>query len=109
MSASIFDMTVYAFHNLNNLKSDKLGHQSCYFYLPRIDFMEEAAFWNDLLAHLETLLGAAPNSFKVTVIVESVVALNQLDEIIFALRERIVGLNTGRWNYISSAVKRFKN
>lgn len=71
--------------------------------------MEEAVFWNEILIHLETLLGAAPNSFKVSVIIESVVALNQLDEIIFALRERIVALNTGRWNYISSVVKRFKN
>lgn len=53
---------------------------------------------------------AAPlNSFKVTVVVESVVALSQLDEIVFALRERIVGLNAGKWNYLSSIVKRYRN
>lgn len=60
MSAAIFDITVYAFHNLTKLASEKLGHQSCYFYLPKIDFEGEAIFWNDILCHLETLLGAPP-------------------------------------------------
>ena len=73
LSASIFDITVYAFQNFQNLTT-KLG-QNCYFYLPKIDFLEEAYFWNEILSHLETLLGADPNSFKVTVIVESVIAM----------------------------------
>lgn len=107
MSATLFDLTVYAFNNFTNLKEKH--DQSCYFYLPKIDFLEEAIFWNDILSYLEAQLGAEPNSFKVTVIVESVIALTQLDEIIFALKERIVGLNTGRWNYIGSIVKRFRN
>ena len=76
MSAAIFDITVYAFHNLAKLASEKLGNQSCYFYLPKIDFVEEAIFWNDILCHLESLLGAPSMSFKVTVIVESVIALS---------------------------------
>lgn len=77
--------------------------------MPKIDFVEEAIFWGDVIAYLEKSLGAPKNSFKVTVIVESVTALLQLDEIIFVLRDRIVGLNAGKWNYISSVVKRFRN
>ena len=88
--------------------TEKLG-QSCYFYIPKIDFLEEAIFWGEMLSFLELSLGVPKNSFKVTVIVESVTALIQLDEIIFALRERIVGLNAGKWNYLSSVVKRSRN
>lgn len=77
--------------------------------MPKIDFMEEATFWNDILTTLESLMEAPANSFKVSVIVESVVALSQLNEIVFVLRDRIVGLNTGKWNYMSSIVKRFRN
>ncbi len=106
ISASIFDITTYAFNNYQNLK-DK-HNQSCYFYIPKIDFMEEAMLWDDVLSFLEEKLGAVKNSFKVTVVIESIIAVTQIDEIIFALKDRIVGLNAGKWNYISSIVKRFR-
>ena len=106
ISAALFDVTVYAFNNLANLR-DNL-RQNCYFYLPKIEFMEEAAFWNEILSFLEEKLGVPQFSFKVSVIVESVVAVAQLDEIVFALKERIVGLNAGRWNYIGSILKRYR-
>jgi malate synthase len=62
-----------------------------------------------MLLHLEGLLKLPPNTFKVSVIVESVHSVLELEEIIFALKHRIVGLNAGRWNYIFSVVKSFKN
>jgi malate synthase len=71
--------------------------------------MEEAILWNDILTFLEQLIGAEPNSFKVTVVIESIIAVTQIDEIIFALKDRIVGINAGKWNYISSIVKRFRS
>jgi malate synthase len=70
--------------------------------------MEEAILWNDVLTFLEQLIGVELNSFKVTVVIESIIAVTQIDEIIFALKDRIVGINAGKWNYISSIVKRFR-
>jgi malate synthase len=70
--------------------------------------MEEAILWNDILTFLEQLIGVELNSFKVTVVIESIIAVTQIDEIIFALKDRIVGINAGKWNYISSIVKRFR-
>jgi malate synthase len=105
ISAGLFDVVVYAYHNARILY-DQLK-QSCYFYLPKVDFMEEAILWDDILSKLEHHLGVPRYSFKVTVIVESITAVFELDEIIFHLKHRLVGLNTGRWNYINSILKRF--
>ena len=71
--------------------------------------MEEARLWNDMLLYLESQLNLPPNTFKVSVIVESIYAVLELDEIIFTLKHRIVGLNAGRWNYMFSLVKTFKH
>jgi len=106
LSASMFDVAVYAFNNAQYL-SENYG-STCYFYLPKIDFMEDAQLWDKILGYIEREIGVEENSFKVTVIVESVSALFELDEIIFILRKRIVGLNAGRWNYLASLAKRFK-
>ena len=73
ISAAIFDVTVYAYNNFKNLK-DKHS-QSCHFYLPKIDFMEEALLWNEMLTFLEAKLGVEQNTFKVTVVIESIVAV----------------------------------
>lgn len=73
ISASIFDITTYAFNNFNTLKQKH--NQSCYFYLPKIDFMEEAQLWNEILSFLEAKMGAEQNSFKVTVVIESILAV----------------------------------
>ena len=107
ISASIFDITVYAFNNLKIL-TDKLN-QSCYFYLSGINFYEESLFWDDLLSTLESLLSVPQYTFKVTLIVDSVIALHELDEIVFGLRSRLVALNAGKWNYLSSLVKRYQS
>jgi malate synthase len=93
ISGSMFDITVYAFHNAKILQ-EKIN-QNCYFYLPKINFVDEAIFWNDILCFLEEKLSMPKYSFKVTVIVESINAVMELDEIIFALHHRIVGLTVG--------------
>eukprot|EP00347_Sterkiella_histriomuscorum_P014713 403359836 len=106
ISASIFDITVYAYHNHKILKEQL--NQTCNFYLPKIKNIEEAIFWNQMLMYLEKQLGVQTNTFKVTVIIESVTALLEIEEIIFAFKHRIIGVNTGRWNYLFSVVKRFQ-
>jgi malate synthase len=63
--------------------------------------------WNVMLKELESLLKVPKHSFKVTIIVESLTALLELEEIVFVMRKRIVGLNSGRWNYLASILKRF--
>ncbi len=77
-----------------------------YFYLPKLESMEEAALWSDVLAHCEERLGLARGTVKVTVLIETLPAAFEMDEILHALRENIVGLNCGRWDYIFSAIKR---
>ncbi|MEQ7874079.1 malate synthase A [Sphingomonas sp. ASV193] len=77
-----------------------------YFYLPKLESMEEAALWSDVLAHCETALGLARGTIKVTVLIETLPAAFEMDEILYALRDNIVGLNCGRWDYIFSAIKR---
>ena len=69
--------------------------------------MEEAVIWDKILSKLEHRLGVPQNSFKVTLIVESITAVFQLEEIMYALKHRLVALNAGKWNYMVSLLKRF--
>ncbi|MDO5506249.1 MAG: malate synthase A [Pseudoxanthomonas suwonensis] len=102
MSASLFDLGLFAFHNANTLAAKDRGP---YFYLPKLQSMEEAALWNDVLDHVEATLGLPPGQMKVTVLIETLPAVFEMDEILHALRSRIVGLNCGRWDYIFSYIK----
>lgn len=77
-----------------------------YFYLPKLESMEEAALWSDVLAHCEERLGLERGTVKVTVLIETLPAAFEMDEILHALKDNIVGLNCGRWDYIFSAIKR---
>src|SRR5690606_34112703 len=79
-----------------------------YFYLPKLQSMEEAALWEDALAHIEATLGLAHGTCKATVLIETLPAAFEMDEILHALRVRIVGLNCGRWDYIFSYIKTFR-
>lgn len=97
---TLFDIITYAYHNAYTLSSNY--NQSCYFYLSKIDSLEEAIFYNKVLDELESQLRVPQYSFKVNIIVESIYILLELEEIIFAFKHRIVGLNTGRWNYMAS-------
>ncbi|MEO5628661.1 MAG: malate synthase A [Thermomonas sp.] len=105
MSASLFDVGLFAFHNATTLAAKDRGP---YLYLPKLQSMEEAVLWEDVLAHIETALGLAHGQVKVTVLIETLPAAFEMDEILHALRARIVGLNCGRWDYIFSYIKTFR-
>ncbi|HEY5614134.1 MAG TPA: malate synthase A, partial [Lysobacter sp.] len=105
ISASLFDLGLFAFHNSDVLAAKDRGP---YFYLPKLQSMEEAALWNDVLEHVEQALGLAPGQLKVTVLIETLPAAFEMDEILHALRSRMAGLNCGRWDYIFSYIKTFR-
>jgi len=105
MSGSLFDLGLFAFHNAKALHAKDRGP---YFYLPKLTCMEEAALWDAVLAHIETTLGLPVGTMKVTVLIETLPAAFEMDEILHALRGRIVGLNCGRWDYIFSYLKTFR-
>ncbi|MGH8085958.1 MAG: malate synthase A [Lysobacter sp.] len=102
MSASLFDAGLFAFHNAGALAAKDRGP---YFYLPKLECMEEAALWDDVLGHTERALGLREGQIKVTVLIETLPAAFEMDEILHALRGRIAGLNCGRWDYIFSYIK----
>ncbi len=102
MSASLFDLGLFAFHNTHALAAKDRGP---YFYLPKLQSMEEAALWNAVMDHIETELGLPNGQMKATVLIETLPAAFEMDEILHALKSRIVGLNCGRWDYIFSYIK----
>ena len=102
MSASLFDLGLFAFHNAQALAAKDRGP---YFYLPKLQSMEEAALWDAVLQHIETELGLPVGQMKATVLIETLPAAFEMDEILHALKSRIVGLNCGRWDYIFSYIK----
>ncbi len=105
MSASLFDFGLFAFHNARALHAKDRGP---YFYLPKLECMEEAALWDAVLAHAERALGLPVGAMKVTVLIETLPAAFEMHEILHALRGRIAGLNCGRWDYIFSYLKTFR-
>lgn len=106
ISASIFDAMLYLFHNAKTLLSQGTGP---YFYLPKLESHLEARLWNDVFIKAQELLGLPIGSIKVTVLIETITAAFEMDEIIYELRDHIVGLNCGRWDYIFSFIKKFRN
>ncbi len=105
MSGSLFDLGLFAFHNAKTQVQKNTGP---YFYLPKLQSMEEAALWNDVLDFIETRLQLPAGCMKVTVLIETLPAAFEMHEILYALRSRIVGLNCGRWDYIFSYIKTFR-
>ena len=105
LSASLFDLGLFAFHNAKSLAARDRGP---YFYLPKLQAMEEAALWEDVLSRIESVLGLPDGQMKVTVLIETLPAVFEMDEILHALRKRIAGLNCGRWDYIFSYLKTFR-
>jgi malate synthase len=101
--ASFFDAALYIWHNAKQLLEKGTGP---YLYLPKLESHKEAALWGEALALMEERVGVPRGSVKVTVLIETLPAAFEMDEILFALRERIVGLNCGRWDYIFSTIKR---
>ena len=105
IAGGLLDAALFAFHNARTLMQRDRGP---YLYLPKLQSMEEAALWETALAHIEAMLGLPQGQIKVTVLIETLPAVFEMDEILHALRDRIVGLNCGRWDYIFSYLKTFR-
>ena len=104
ISASLFDFGLYLFHNHVSLK---LLNSGPYYYLPKLESGGEARLWNMVILHAQTVLGLPVGAVRATVLIETIMASFEIDEILYALRDHIVGLNCGRWDYIFSYIKRF--
>ncbi len=104
MSGSLFDFGLYAFHNAKELLARGSGP---YFYLPKMESHLEARLWNDVFIKAESELGIPAGSIKATVLIETILASFEMDEILWELKEHSAGLNCGRWDYIFSFIKKF--
>ncbi|MGK7297183.1 MAG: malate synthase A [Candidatus Wenzhouxiangella sp. M2_3B_020] len=102
----LFDAATYVLHNAEALLEKGSGP---YLYLPKLENRHEAALWEEALSLIEQRTGLEPGTIKVTVLIETIMAVFEMDEILHALRGRIVGLNCGRWDYIFSYIKRFRH
>ncbi|MFT5941885.1 MAG: malate synthase [Sediminicola sp.] len=105
-SGSLVDFGLYVFHNTQILMKNDTAP---YFYLPKLEHYLEARWWNEVFTFAQDYLEVPQGTFKATVLVETITASFQLDEIIYELKEHIVGLNCGRWDYIFSYIKKFRN
>ncbi len=105
ISGSLFDLALFAFHNAATQAAKGLGP---FFYLPKLQSHQEAALWDEVMAFVEVRLGLPIGTIKATVLIETLPAVFEMDEILHALRGRIVGLNCGRWDYIFSYLKTFR-
>lgn len=103
MAGAWLDFGLYLFHNARAALAAGSGP---YYYLPKLEGRHEAALWDDVITYAEERLGLAHGSVKVTVLIETLPAAFEMDEILHALKDHIVGLNCGRWDYIFSYIKR---
>lgn len=106
MSGSLVDFGLYVFHNTKTLREN---NSAPYFYLPKLEHYTEARWWNRVFYFAENYMEVPLGTFKATVLIETITASFQLDEIIYELKDHIVGLNCGRWDYIFSYIKKFRN
>ncbi len=105
IAASLVDFGLFVWHNAAALAARDRGP---YFYLPKLEGMEEAALWDEVMACAEETLQLAEGTIKATVLIETLPAVFEMDEILHALRNRVVALNCGRWDYIFSYLKTFR-
>ncbi|SUW65839.1 Malate synthase A [Buttiauxella agrestis] len=103
---SLFDFALYFFHNVDALLAKGSGP---YFYLPKTQSWQEAAWWSEVFSFTEDHFSLPRGTIKATLLIETLPAVFQMDEILHALRDHIVGLNCGRWDYIFSYIKTLKN
>jgi len=106
ISGSLFDFGLFFFHNAQTLLDQGSGP---YFYLPKMESHLEAALWNDVFVASQEALGIPVGTIKATVLIETILAAFEMDEILYELKDHMAGLNCGRWDYIFSFIKRFKN
>ncbi len=105
VSGSLFDFGLYFFHNARELIERGTGP---YFYLPKLQSHLEARLWNDVFLFAQDALGVPRGSVRATVLIETIWAAFEMEEILYELREHAAGLNAGRWDYIFSAIKTFR-
>jgi malate synthase len=106
VSASLFDFGLYFFHNAKELVRRGSGP---YFYLPKLESHLEARLWNDVFTFAQRELGVPHGTIRATVLIETILAAFEMDEILWELRDHSAGLNCGRWDYIFSVIKKFRN
>jgi malate synthase len=105
ISASLFDFGLYFFHNAHEL----MKRGGPYFYLPKIESYLEARLWNDVFNFAQDALGIPRGTIRATVLIETILAAFEMEEILYELREHSAGLNAGRWDFIFSTIKKFRN
>jgi malate synthase len=105
MSGSLFDFGLYFFHNA---KARLAKGSGTYFYLPKMESHLEARLWNDVFVTAQELIGVPRGTIKATVLIETILAAFEMDEILYELREHSAGLNCGRWDYIFSCIKKLR-
>jgi malate synthase len=106
LAASLFDWGLYFFHNAKALIARGSGP---YFYLPKMESHLEARLWNDVFIHAQAELGIPRGTVRATVLIETILGVFEAEEILYELREHGSGLNCGRWDYMFSFVKKFRN
>src|SRR6201998_4652987 len=106
VSGGLFDFGLYLFHNAKELLSRGSGP---YFYLPKMESHLEARLWNDVFNLAQDEIGVPRGTIRATVLIETILAAFEMDEILYELRDHSAGLNCGRWDYIFSCIKRFRN
>ena len=104
IAGALFDFGLYYFHNAEALLAQGTGP---YFYLPKLESHIEARLWNDVFLHAQARFGHPKGTIKVTVLIETLPAGFEMDEILWELRDHVTGLNAGRWDYIFSFIKKF--
>jgi len=105
-SGSLFDFGLYFFHNAKELLARKTGP---YFYLPKLENHLEARLWNDVFNYAQDELGIPRGTIRATILLETILAAFEMDEILYELKDHASGLNAGRWDYIFSIIKKFSN
>jgi malate synthase len=106
VSASLFDFGMFMFHNGRFLASEGRGP---FFYLPKLESHLEAQLWNEVFIAAQEMLLIPNGTIKATVLIETILAAFEMEEIIYALRDHLAGLNAGRWDYIFSIIKKMKS
>ncbi len=106
ISASLFDAGLYLFHNAAERVARGSGP---YLYLPKLESHHEARLWNEVFVWAQERLGVSRGSIRATVLIETITAAFEMDEILYELREHAAGLNAGRWDYLFSVIKRFRS
>jgi malate synthase len=104
MSGALFDFAIFLFHNAKEFVARGTGP---YFYLPKLESHLEARLWNSVFLHAQARLGLPKGTIRATVLIETILAAFEMDEILWELRDHSAGLNCGRWDYIFSFIKKF--